>query len=373
MTILLVSSILLLLYGLLINFYWRGWRSLTDFKAEESSKQTFISVIIPARNEEKNIDRVLLALKNQSYPTSSFEIIVIDDFSIDKTADVVKNFPLDNLQLIHPDSDSNTSSKKKAIETAVALAKGELIITTDADCLPPVDWLKTLNAFYSATNASFIAAPVKFTHNNSLLQTFQSLDFLTLQGITAASVATHFHSMCNGANLAYKKQSFIDVNGYEGIDKVATGDDMLLMYKIWKKDPEKVFYLKAKEAIVSTDPMFTLKDFIMQRTRWASKTLIYEDYRIIAVLFFVYLLNCWFIALLVFAFFNKTYWLVLSGYWIIKTIIETPFLNSVSKFYGEQKLMRYFFFFQPLHIFYTVFVGLISQFGKYEWKGRKTK
>jgi cellulose synthase/poly-beta-1,6-N-acetylglucosamine synthase-like glycosyltransferase len=373
MTTLLISSILLLLYGLLINFYWRGWRSLTVFKPIDASNNTFISVIIPARNEEKNIGRLLQALKYQSYPTSFFEIIVVDDYSDDRTTEVVNGFPLDNLQLIQPNADSSTSSKKKAIESAIAIAKGELIVTTDADCIPHTDWLKTLNAFYTRTNASFIAAPVKFTHDNSLLQIFQAIDFLTLQGITAASVSTNFHTMCNGANLAYKKQSFIEVNGYEDIDKVATGDDMLLMYKIWKKDPDKVYYLKSDKAIVSTAPMFSWKDFIMQRKRWASKTLVYDDYRIIAVLFFVYILNCWFIALLVFSFFNKLYWFSVLGYWIIKTIIEAPFVNSVSKFYGEQKLMRYFFFFQPLHIFYTVFVGMISQFGKYEWKGRKTK
>jgi hypothetical protein len=61
------------------------------------------------------------------------------------------------------------------------------------------------------------------------------------------------------------------------------------------------------------------------------------------------------------------------SFWVIKTVIELPFVSSVAKFYDEQKLMKYFFFFQPVHMFYTAFVGLFSQFGKYEWKGRKTK
>ena len=179
--------------------------------------------------------------------------------------------------------------------------------------------------------------------------------------------------MCNGANLVYTKQAFIEVNGFEGIDKVATGDDMLLMHKIWKRNPQKVFYLKAKDAIVTTEPMQTWSDFLMQRKRWASKTFVYDDYRIIAVLSFVYLFNCTFLVLLIASFTDCFYWWYVLGFWILKTGIEFPFINSVAKFYQEQRLMPWLFFLQPLHIFYTVFIGLISQFGKYRWKGRRTK
>jgi cellulose synthase/poly-beta-1,6-N-acetylglucosamine synthase-like glycosyltransferase len=205
------------------------------------------------------------------------------------------------------------------------------------------------------------------------LQVFQALDFLVLQGITAASVSSDFHTMCNGANLAYKRSAFQAVNGFEGIDRVATGDDMLLMHKIRKLDPSKVHYLKSQDAIVNTEPMPSWKAFFMQRKRWASKTLVYDDYRIIAVLGFVYLLNCLFPILIITSIFNPVYWWYVLFFWILKTIIEFPFVNSVAKFYNEQKLMKYFFFFQPLHMLYTVSVGLLSQFGKYEWKGRKTK
>ena len=148
---------------------------------------------------------------------------------------------------------------------------------------------------------------------------------------------------------------------------------MLLMHKIWKTYPGKTFYLKSEEAIVISQPMLNWKDFFMQRKRWASKTLVYEDYRIIAVLAFVYLLNCLFVAIIIMSFFSAFYWWYVLSFWIIKTLIELPFVYSFAKFYKEQQLVKYLFPFQPLHIFYTVFIGLVSQFGKYEWKGRKTK
>ena len=336
-------------------------------------KQKFISVVIPARNEERNLPLVLDALSRQTYPKDKFEIIVVDDFSTDTTAEIAQNFPLANLVLLQPQIDPGHSSKKKAIETAVQKSKGELIVTTDADCIPQESWLETINDCFVQQNATFVAAPVKFAHDNGFLQLFQSLDFLTLQGITAASVSSGFHMMCNGANLAYSKQAFQTVNGFEGIDKVATGDDMLLMHKIWKRYPEKVVYLKSKEAIVESQPMQSWKGFYMQRKRWASKTLIYDDYKIIFVLAFAFLLNCLFIALVIASFFNGSYWWYVAAFWLLKALIEFPFVYSVSKFYNQQKLVKYLFLFQPLHMIYTVLVGVASQFGNYEWKGRRTK
>jgi hypothetical protein len=148
---------------------------------------------------------------------------------------------------------------------------------------------------------------------------------------------------------------------------------MLLMHKINKSYHGKIYYLKNKEAIMATQPMPSWKEFFMQRKRWASKTLVYDDPKIIAVLGFVYLFNCLFIALIIAALFNACSWWLVVGFCVIKAIIEFPFVRSVAKFYEEQAIVKYLFLFQPLHIIYTVFVGLISQFGKYEWKGRKTK
>jgi cellulose synthase/poly-beta-1,6-N-acetylglucosamine synthase-like glycosyltransferase len=368
-----ITIIFFFLYALLLFYYRRGWQSLSEFIPPQNNKYSFISVVIAARNEENQIGKLLKALEGQTYPKDSFEIIVVDDFSTDTTAAVVKQSSLSKLSLIQPDVSKEASSKKKAIEAGIKPAKGELIVTTDADCIVPADWLCTINSFYTSTDASFIAAPVKFSHNQTTLQLFQALDFLVLQGITAASAGNHFHIMCNGANLAYKKQAFVDVKGFEGIDKVATGDDMLLMHKIRKQNPDKVFYLRNKNAIVTTQPMLTWKKFFMQRKRWASKTLVYDDYRIIAVLAFVYVFNFLFFILLIASFLNPVYWFYTLGYLLLKTAIEWPFVAAVAKFYNEQKLMRYFIFFQPLHIFYTVIVGALSQFGTYEWKERTTK
>ena len=369
----LISSciLLFLLYGLLILYYWQSWKSIPGFIPGNRLPATKISVIVPARNEQENIGSLLQALQEQTYPAALFEVIVVDDHSTDETVIVAQKFP--GVILIQVKEDSINSYKKKAIETGIAAATGDLILTTDADCLPSPGWLKTIAAFKEEKKSVLIAAPVVINCNSSLLQLFQAMDFMVLQGITGAAVSKKKLSMCNGANLAYERNVFYEVNGFSGIDHIASGDDMLLMHKIWKQYPDRVHYLKSKEAIVSTQPMKTWKAFFNQRIRWASKAKSYDDKRIFAVLLLVYLFNLTFLATAVAGFFCYKYWLTLAGLWVAKTIIELPFVYSVAAFFNKRSLVNYFFFFQPLHILYTLLSGLFGQFGTYEWKGRKVK
>lgn len=355
-------------YSLLIIYYWQSWKAIPEFVITKDASLK-ISVIIPARNEEKNIHSLLAALHQQTYPADLIEIIVVDDHSTDNTAAIARKFV--TVKLISLQEDNINSYKKKVIETGIAAASGELIVTTDADCIPAKEWLETIVSFKQEKDAVFIAAPVVFTNNSSVVEVFQSLDFMILQGITGASVYKNIHSMCNGANLAYERKAFYAVNGFAGVDHIASGDDMLLMHKIWKQHPDKVNYLKSKDAIVSTQPMQTWNNFFNQRIRWASKAKSYDDKRIIAVLSLVYLFNLSFLVLLIAGCWSSYYWFVVIGLWIAKTIVEFPFMYSVASFFGKQSLLKYFFFFQPLHIGYTIISGFLGQFGKYEWKGRK--
>lgn len=377
MVLIILAILLLVAYGCLFFTYKKWWEKLQDYTSSsnthEEQPMPFLSVLVPARNEAKNIHPLMQTLLKQDYPASQFEIILIDDHSLDQTVEGAKTAQLSNLAIISSGGDAMSSSKKKAIATGVQQAKGELIVCTDADCLPPPGWLSTIAKFYLTKKASFIAAPVAYIFERTPLQLLQAIDFLTLQGITAASVSAQFHTMCNGANLAYTKEAFLSVNGFAGIDKVASGDDMLLMHKIWKRNPEKVFYLKSSKAIVTTKPMLSWKDFIQQRIRWASKTTYYDDKRVFWTLVLIYFVNLMFFVLFVSGFWNNLYWAAALAFLVIKTGIELPFVTSVARFYNQQEVMRYFFFLQPLHMAYTVSIGLLSQMGSYEWKGRRTK
>jgi cellulose synthase/poly-beta-1,6-N-acetylglucosamine synthase-like glycosyltransferase len=375
-------------YGMLISYYQRGWEQLPDFSPEKQKLSTQVSVIIALRNEEKNIEGLLQSLNGQDYPHHLFEVILVDDHSTDNTwARIQESFfsdhstgnagtPPQQMQAggvtVSPiKMEGSTTGKKQAIETGIRAARGALIVTTDADCRFPSPWLRTLVAFYEEKNAKFIAAPVYMKHTKGLLSLFQSLDFITLQGITAASVHRRFHSMCNGANLAYERSAFFEVNGFAGIDAIPTGDDMLLMHKIYTRYPDQVFYLKSNNAIVETEPAASWSAFFHQRIRWASKADKYQDKRITSVLVLVYVLNLCFLALGIASFWKST-WLFFFGVFLLaKILIEFPFVQSVARFFGQQRLMWYFPLLQPLHILYTIIAGWLGRFGSYKWKGRR--
>jgi cellulose synthase/poly-beta-1,6-N-acetylglucosamine synthase-like glycosyltransferase len=351
---------------------------------------TFLTVIIPARNEAKNIGPCLQSILQNNYPKNLFEIIVVDDHSEDETPSIVKKYAAQNAKLISLKdfvTDKINSYKKKAIEVAISQASGTLIITTDADCIVPPTWLQTIESFYKEKNAQFIAAPVLISTSafgvKSFIEIFQAVDFMTLQGITAAVVHKKQMTMCNGANMAYTKAAFDEVGGFAGIDKIASGDDMLLMHKIYKKYTNDVNFLNAPNAIVQTAPVTSIKQFIQQRIRWASKADKYDDKRILPVLILVYFFNVMMLAMPIvalfknvqYSMFNAQYSMLSLWLWLLlfKIIVELFFLYPVAKFYNNKKLLLYFPFLQPFHIVYTVVAGWLGKFGKYTWKEREVK
>lgn len=371
---------LLAVHTILIESYRRWFLKVEPFApSSEIIPSVSFTVIIPARNEEDQINACLQTVLAQNYPQHLFEVIVADDYSTDSTAGIIQslqkqfsNLYLLQLEKVLPQKQLN-SYKKKAIELAIQQAKGDWIVTTDADCTVTKDWLLNFDNFIKKRNAVFVAAPVKFINTGSFVSIFQCLDFMSLQGITAASVHNNFHSMCNGANLAYNKEVFYEVGGFKGIDNIASGDDMLLMHKIYVRYKKQVHYLFSQKSIVQTPPMETWKGFINQRIRWASKADKFDDKRILAVLFFIYFFNLSFLILPIMAFWFKNvplYWLAMVA---AKTLIELRFMVPVARFFNEEKLLWWFPLMQPFHILYTIIAGWLGKFGKYTWKGRVVK
>ena len=379
MILFIVSCVLLTGYYFLIHYYHRSWQQVPYFSnLRNSAVAEKISVVVPARNEEAVIEQCILSLLQQSYPKELTEIIIVDDHSADATAAVVQRYTTRGIGLLSLREKKLNNGpviayKKKAIETAIEAASGTLIVTSDADCTFHKDWLATIAAFHAQSEAKLIVGPVRIRPGNSLLGIFQSIDFAVLQGITAAAVYKRFHNMCNGANLAYEKTAFNSVNGFEHIDHIASGDDLLLMEKISSRYPNAIAYLNAQEATAETLPAPNWKAFFSQRIRWASKAGHYKDRRILFVLFFVYLLNLLLLFLLAGSIFQPGWLVFFTVAVFYKTLIEWDFTKAVLSGFGLQRLMRWFILLQPLHIAYTVIAGLFGSFGGYGWKGRKVR
>lgn len=370
-----IAGILILVYSILVGWYRWAWQQLPVYTIDEASSKprTSISVLVPARNESDNILACLQSLVAQHYPPELMQVIVIDDASEDDTAAKVnsmqRKYPF--IECLRLANDAGMQShKKRAIEMGIAHAAGELIVCTDADCLMGPMWLATIVQRFEKGDVQFIASPVVYHTVPTLLSVFQTLDFMTLQGISGASVSQRFHTMCNGANIAYSKKAFEAVNGFAGIDALPTGDDMLLMHKIFQRYSNGVIWLKSPEAIVTTKACDSWRAFFNQRIRWASKAAYFDDRRMFYVLVLVYFLNATLFALLVAGFFWATLWRVALLTILIKTMVELFFLQPVAGFFGKQRWLPLFPLLQLPHIVYTVIAGWLGRFGSYEWKGR---
>lgn len=358
--------LIITIYCLAIFALVYGFTKVNSFEYIGSPPKTKFSIIVPFRNESENLPQLLNSFSKLNYPRDLFEVILVDDCSDEEfkvqslkfEVSVIKNIRVSN------------SPKKDAILTAIQFVKTDWIITTDADCLVNKNWLKTLDNYIQNHEVSIIAGAVTYDCSDSFLHHFQQLDLASLQGATIGSFGLKKGFMCNGANLAYKKSLFLELNGFEGNDRIASGDDVFLLQKAIVKCSEKVHYLKSENNIVFTKPVDDWKSLFHQRVRWASKTSSYQSGFGIGLGLVVLVGNmCWLMAngcwLLNLMPFQNLFFLFL-----LKLCVDSLLIYRTNRFLMKQK-MRYLILSSLLYPFFSTSVAFYSLFGKYEWKGRK--
>ncbi len=368
-----VSASLGLFYILLMCYYIAGWKQLKTFVTPtEFTPTTYVSVIIPARNEEKNITQLIHCLLKQNYPKHLLDIVVVDDNSTDRTAEIVKQFENEGVRLLRQEQlDNNRAYKKKAIDYAISQCQSTIIITTDADCRMKENWVRCIVAYQNKHKACFISSLVVMHPTTSVFQKFQALEFAGLVGIGAAALAHRHPNMCNGANVAYLKEAYHAVNGFQGNENIPSGDDEFLMHKMFAAFAQGVLFLKSNEAVVSTHAASTLKEFIHQRIRWVSKSTKYQNKRITQILALCYLFNLSLLANFIGMFFSPTLLYLFTLQMALKIIFEGVLLRKVTEYVNLHKLIIWLIPEQLLHVVYVVVIGFLGNTRTYQWKGRK--
>lgn len=370
----LFSILLLTTYTILILLFVIGFDKVSVFQSSLTMpERTNFSVVIPFRNEAENLPVLLDSLKQLKYNKEKLEILLVDDSSEDDSLALVKNFQCENpnitLHLLNNLRKSN-SPKKDAIQTAIKKAKFEWIITTDADCVIPENWLHIFDAYIQNKCPKMLVAPVTYFQTNTFLGQFQVLDFLSLQGSTIGGFGIKKPFLCNGANLCYTKSAFEKVNAFLGNDSIASGDDIFILEKMMQTYPTEVYYLKSEECIVKTNPLKTVTELLQQRIRWASKTSAYQNSfgKIIGLV--VFTTNLYLIFLLIMAFLQEVSWMHIGFAFLVKFNIDFALLFKTATFFKQEKVLKNYFLSSLIHPFFIVLTAVLS-FGKgYRWKGR---
>lgn len=368
----LLTGIVCTAYVLLMLSYWIGWlkTGVPSNLNTDKTEEIFVSIIIPARNEEHNILKCISSICKQTHSSNNFEIIVVDDHSTDRTKELVKletGVKLVSLLESH-------AGKKQAITEGIKNAKGSLIITTDADCEMGENWLSTIVAFYQNKKVKMIVGPVLVCvdtlSSNKVSQIMQSQEMTVLSACACGSLYHNMPILCSGANLAYEKQAFLAVNGFEGADKISTGDDMFLMLKIHQKFSKEIAYLKSKDAAVFTRPAAAASQALEQRKRWASKSFSYGFSHVSGIAILIFLTNFLILFCGIMSIINVKFVFVFTVCFCAKILVDFMLQYSASTFFGKKVHPFVFAAASVMYPFYVAGTGLISQLTNYSWKGR---
>jgi poly-beta-1,6-N-acetyl-D-glucosamine synthase len=358
-----VPVILIMPYMFLMLWIYRNLLKIQTFTISHDPT-TFISVIVACRNEQENLPVLLQYIAAQNYRSDLFEVIVVNDNSTDltfQTASSIKGMP--NLRIV----DNIGSGKKQALRTGINAAKGSLIITTDADCIMKENWIRTIAAYYEKWNPDLIICPVQLEMGHGFFRKFEELEFLSLQGVTAGSAIVQRATMCNGANLAFRREVYLN-NSEKLHDEIPSGDDIFLLQSIKKGNNSKICWLESADALVTTRSVSTVAGFMKQRTRWISKLRAYNDFVTLSLgiaTFVTILTQLFVLSAFLAGGITLEIFLIIS---FLKVIPDFLILMNTTTRYNRKELLWWVFPSQLVYPFYIICVAVFAIFSPKRWK-----
>jgi biofilm PGA synthesis N-glycosyltransferase PgaC len=354
-----------ILYSIFFQRRISAWSTMPECDRIQEQEAPAVSVIIAFRNEVQRLPLLLHALNLQEYPKAEF--IFVNDHSSDKSEVLILQAKDSRVRLIEL---QEASGKKAAVEAGIKAAKGEIILTTDADCEMGSQWISKMILPFSNPEVLMVSGPVMFKQENSFFQRWMKLEFISLVASGGASMALNKPNMCNGANLAYRKSVF---QARFLKSEVPSGEDIFLMLALHKEKKGSLKFNKHKQAMVSTFAPSNLKSFIQQRIRWASKASAYSSIRLKAEAFFIGTYHLLLISLLFMAIVYPWLWGFAVTLLLVKMLNDYLFFKKTLPFFDASHLLKRFLLSELLHLIYIPFFAVLGLIGTYEWKERRIK
>lgn len=360
------------IYCLLIIWLFIGYLRIPKSSKNFKTPRLSFSIIIPFRNEAENLNKILISIQKLNYPISLFEVIFVNDSSDDNGKDLINLFSRnnENLQIrVIENKRLSKSPKKDAIKTAIEYSKFDWIITTDADCKLPKEWLNHYNSNAIKKESVLMAGGIS-TQPTNFLQIFELFDLSSLLSSTIGSFGNQIPIMCNGANLCYKKSVFFDLKGFDGNEHLATGDDFFLLQKIHAVYPKKIQFIKSSDHLVITSPASSWKELINQRIRWGSKTTNANNFiKLIGSV--IILMNLTFIFTFVSSLMEFTEWHFFVIILAVKSLVD---LLLITLSFILSKQIKYLIFYPIISCIHPILMCVFSigslLKNNYNWKGR---
>ena len=375
----LLFSVLSVLYSSLLLWLYVHWTKIptTTGAVVASEPLPSLTVVIPVRNEASTLPDLLRDLAEQTNAEGgplTFEVLVVDDASTDDTLTRANNFKAANLQLrvfsLEIPCGFTGSHKKLALQQAIESTQSEVVVTTDGDCRVGPRWLSTIQQHFARHQLLLVSGPVTFTREQTLFERLQTIEFASLIGTGAACLRAGYPTMGNGANLAFSRAAFLEVDGYAGNLHVPSGDDEFLLQKIAERFPRRMSFLKQTEATVCSYAKPSVGEFYQQRKRWASKWRLHRRHSVAALAVFIFTYHLCVLLVVVLTLTGQYSGWVLGLQLLPRVVLEYLFLRSVLDLMEKKLSMNLFLLMQLIYSPYAVFFGLRANFGGYTWKQR---
>jgi cellulose synthase/poly-beta-1,6-N-acetylglucosamine synthase-like glycosyltransferase len=332
-----------------------------------------LTIVVCARNEERNLVNLLPALARQNYPAGRLEIVLVNDRSRDRTEELLQAFASQHAQALYfriDDEAPGLAPKKRAINLALHHTGSEIILLTDADGIPGENWAAEMAAQFQP-GVVMVCGYSPYYPRNTLAQKILALEYFSHAAVAAGSIGAGRPLTCTGSNLAYRRDAFFSVGGFEGVGHWISGDDDLLLHKMHAQHAGKIAYVAHPATHVPVKPPASWQELQSQRTRYASKGRFYH-WKVTLALIAVYVLNlllCLGVAALLFGQTRLFVSTLLCG--AGKAVVEFAYLRRASAWFQEQDLLRYFPLAAVLHPFYIVYFSTRAQFATFAWRGEQ--
>ncbi|MBS1976353.1 MAG: glycosyltransferase [Bacteroidetes bacterium] len=361
--IILLSSYLIMLVLLI----W-GFTRATQRPEPVRGVAPGLSVIVPCRNEEANLPSLIESLLRQQFPADQMEIILVDDHSEDNTLQLMESFSESYPRIRAIPLPDKLAGKKAALEEGIRTSKFSVIVTTDADCIHENGWLAAIGRLMTQPDTNMVVGMVRVASSSSNFPRLQSLEFASLTGSAIAALGWGRPLMCNGASLAFRKEVFEKVGGYEGDRHLASGDDEFLMRKVTALNHGTIVPMTNSGTVAETRPQATWSLFVQQRIRWASKWKHNHDPVARTTALLVAGAHLAFLASIVVLLIHPVSILM---YWTGgKILAEGYFFRMVSKRLAQPFDLISFLMWQLIYPFYVLIIGAASLTLSWNWKGR---
>lgn len=363
----LIVLVLFLLWFVMVIALTAAWqKSRRLVRPAGTVNNLLISVVVPVRNEEKHLPHLLNDLLHQT--RKPHEIIVTDDHSTDQTRQLALQLAQHHPCIKVLSLPEDRHGKKAALQAAIERSSGQVIVTTDGDCRAGQHWLDTISKHFADEQIKMVAGPVIF-NTRTWFGRLLNIEQLALQAVAAASSRYGHPLLCSGANMAFRKQVFDEVGGYQGSAHLASGDDVFLLHKIRKLYPAGILFCTSPGCTVVTQPPASLRTFLNQRIRWAGKwRLLGRNVQLLAA--FVLIVQ---VIILCMPWMAMNWMITLPsvlGLMGVKCILEGLLVFSVAQHLHSMFSVVHFSLAQLIYPVYAVAVGLLSFRRKTVWKGR---